>query len=44
MHRDRRSGNGRNIGMIVGGCNLDDIGADDIDLVKLAQHRQNFRR
>ena len=43
MHRDRCSGNGRNIGMIVGGCNFDDIRADDIDVAKLAKRRQNFR-
>ena len=44
VHGDRRAGDRRDIGMIVGRRNLDHVGADDVDPGELPQHRQDLRR
>ena len=44
VHRDRRAGDRRDVGMVVGRRNLDDIGADEIEPVEPAQDRQRLRR
>src|SRR5690554_5099827 len=44
MQSHRCASNSRDIGMIIGWRNLNDIGADNVERIELSQHRQHLGR